>query len=1047
MKHRNFFVERPIFSGVIAILITLAGLAASQVLGVSQYPDVAPPTVTITANYPGASAETLARTVAAPIEEQLSGIENLIFFNSSSAANGALTITCTFEVGTNVDLATINVSNRVKIAEPRLPDDVRRTGVLVQKRNADILMVVGIRSTDPRYDTLYLSNYTTLNILDSLKRVPGVADAFIFGARDYSMRIWLRPDVMARLGVTTSDVANALRAQNAQFAAGKIGQEPTPADQAFTYTVTTRGRLVEPEEFGNIVLRASGPNGALRLKDVARVELGALGYDAFTRVDGKPTIGVPVFLQSGANALAVDAAVRAKMEELQKSFPEGVEQIVSFDTTRVVKASIREVVDTLLEAALLVILVVFVFLQSWRATLIPMIAVPVSLIGAFAGLYLFGFTINTMTMFAVVLATGIVVDDAIVVLENVERLMAEKKMTPFEAAIESMREVTGAIIAIELVLCSVFIPVAFLGGIAGRLYQQFAVTVVTAVLISGLCALTLTPALCSLLLKRQHAESRFFRPFNRGFAWLSEKYNHGVGRVLHHRLPSLGAFAALVALMVLGFRVIPSSFVPIEDQGFLYGSIILPDGATLTRTGEVAAKVQRLLADHPAVERVFTVTGFDLIGGGNKTNAGTLFITLRPWHERHVTANEVARFVAQKAAGIREGVAVAFNPPPIRGIGQAGGLEFYLENRADGDPKRLGREMAAFAEQLRRRPELAGITTLFRPTVPQVAIDVDNEKALSLGVPIQDVFDALQSTMGALYVNDFNKFGRTYRVQVQAESAYRASIEGLGNVYVRSATTQEMIPLKALVKARNVVGADQIDRFNGFVAAKMLGSGVAGVSSGQAIRIVEEEAAKLPPGFVVEWAGQAFQEKRTGSQSVIAFSLALVLVFLILAANYERWSLPVAVLLSVPFAVLGALALVLARGLTNDIYFQIGLVTLIGLATKNAILIVEFTNQEMIDNGLAPMDAAIKAARMRFRPIVMTSLAFCLGVLPLVLASGAGAAARRSMGTGVLGGMLVATFVATLFIPLFFVLLAGKRRAKKAKEELALPEDPAGEHA
>ena len=1045
MKHRNFFVERPIFSGVIAIVITLAGLAASQVLGVAQYPEIAPPTVTITANYPGASAETLARTVAAPIEEQLSGIENLIYFNSSSASNGTLTISCTFEVGTNVDLATINVSNRVKIAEPRLPDDVRRTGVLVQKRSTDILMVVGIRSTDPRYDTLYLSNYTTLNVLDNLKRVPGVADAFIFGARDYSMRVWLRPDVMARLGITTSDVANALRAQNAQFAAGKIGQEPTPEDQAFTYTVTTRGRLVEPEEFGNIVLRASGPNGALHLKDVARLELGAQSYDAITRVDGKPTVGVPVFLQSGANALAVNDAVRAKMDELSKTFPEGVEYIVPFDTTRVVKASIHEVVMTLIEAAILVILVVYVFLQSWRATLIPMIAVPVSLIGAFAGLYLFGFTINTMTMFAIVLATGIVVDDAIVVLENVERLMAEKKMTPFEASIESMREVTGAIIAIELVLCSVFIPVAFLGGIAGRLYQQFAVTVVTAVLLSGLTALTLTPAMCAILLRRTHEENRLFRPFNRGFAWLSEKYNHGIGRVLHHRAAGLGTFAALVVILVLLFRLLPSSFVPIEDQGFLYGSIILPDGATLTRTGKVAAETQKLLAENPAVDRVFTVTGFDLIGGGNKTNAGTLFITLKPWEDRDVTADQLTKYVAQKSASIRDGIAIAFNPPPIRGLGQAGGLEFYLQNRADGDPKHLGRVMNDFATALRQRKELTGINALFRPTVPQVTVDVDNEKAMSLGVPIQDVFDALQSTMGALYVNDFNKFGRTYRVQLQAEAPYRATVEGMGNVYVRSATSGEMIPLKALVRTRGVVGADQVDRFNGFVAAKMLGNGVPGVSSGQAIAVVEEEAAKLPEGFSIEWAGQAFQEKRTGKQSVIAFAMALVLVFLILAANYERWSLPAAVLLSVPFAVLGAVVMVLMRGFSNDIYFQIGLVTLIGLAAKNAILIVEFANQEML-GGLPPMEAAIKAARMRFRPIVMTSLAFCLGVVPLVLASGAGAAARRSMGTGVLGGMLVATFVATLFIPLFFVLLAARR--KKAAAAPALPEaEGTGEHA
>ncbi|MGZ5082932.1 MAG: efflux RND transporter permease subunit [Usitatibacter sp.] len=1043
MKHRNFFVERPIFSGVIAILITLAGLAASQILGVAQYPEIAPPTVTITANYPGASAETLARTVAAPIEEQLSGIENLIYFTSSSASNGTLTITCTFEVGTNIDLATINVSNREKIAEPRLPDDVRRTGVLVQKRSADILMVVGLRSADPRYDTLYLSNYTTLNILDPLKRVPGVADAFIFGARDYSMRVWLKPDVMARLAVTTSDVANALRAQNAQFAAGKIGQEPTPADQQFTYTVTTRGRLVDPEEFGNIVLRANGPNGALRLKDVARLELGAGSYDAFTRVDGKPTIGIPVFLQSGANALAVNAAVRAKMDELAKTFPEGVEYIVNFDTTRVVKASIHEVVMTLLEAAILVILVVYVFLQSWRATLIPMIAVPVSLIGAFAGLYLFGFTINTMTMFAIVLATGIVVDDAIVVLENVERLMAEKKMTPFDASIESMREVTGAIIAIELVLCSVFIPVAFLGGIAGRLYQQFAVTVVTAVLISGLTALTLTPAMCAILLRRTHEENRLFRPFNRGFAWLSEKYNHGIGRVLHHRGVGLAAFAALLLLVGVFFKILPSSFVPIEDQGFLYGSIILPDGATLTRTGDVAAKVQKLLAAHPAVERVFTVTGFDLIGGGNKTNAGTLFITLKPWEDRDVTADQLTKYIAQKAGEIREGIVISFNPPPIRGLGQAGGLELYLENRADGDARHLAKVMNDFAAALRKRSELTGINALFRPTVPQLNVDVDNEKAMSLGVPIGDVYDALQSTMGALYVNDFNKFGHTYRVQVQAEAAYRATVESLGNIYVRT-SAGDMIPLKALVRTRNIVGPDQVDRFNGFVSAKMLGNGVPGVSSGQAIAVVEEEAAKLPDGFVVEWAGQAYQEKRTGKQSIIAFGMALVMVFLILAANYERWSLPVAVLLAVPFAMLGALALVLLRGFSNDIYFQIGLVTLIGLAAKNAILIVEFANQEM-QAGLSPYDAAVKAARMRFRPIVMTSLAFCLGVLPLVLAAGAGAAARRSMGTGVLGGMLVATFVATLFIPLFFVLLA--RIRTKRSEAPEVREESAGEHA
>jgi HAE1 family hydrophobic/amphiphilic exporter-1/multidrug efflux pump len=548
--------------------------------------------------------------------------------------------------------------------------------------------------------------------------------------------------------------------------------------------------------------------------------------------------------------------------------------------------------------------------------------------------------------------------------------------------------------------------------------------------------------MCAILLRRTHEEHRLFRGFNSGFKWLSEKYLHGIGRVLHHRAAGVGVFAVLVAAAVLLMRLLPSSFVPIEDQGFLYGSIILPDGATLTRTGRVAAEAQKMLAEHPAVERVFTVTGFDLIGGGNKTNAGTLFVTLKPWEDRDITADALSKYVAGKSIQIRDGAAMTFNPPPIRGLGQAGGLEFYLQNRADGDPKHLAQVMGDFAVALGKRAELTGINTFFRPTVPQVSVDVDNEKALSLGVPVGDVFDALQSTMGALYVNDFNKFGRTYRVQVQAEAPYRASLEGLGNIYVRSATTREMIPLKALVRSRSVVGPDQVDRFNGFVAAKMLGSGVPGVSSGQAIAVVEEEAAKLPAGFAIEWAGQAYQEKRTGKQSTIAFAMALVMVFLILAANYERWSLPVAVLLAVPFAVLGAVAMAWMRGLSNDIYFQIGLVTLIGLAAKNAILIVEFAAQEM-RAGLTPYDAALKAARQRFRPIVMTSLAFCLGVLPLVLASGAGAAARRSMGTGVLGGMLVATFVATLFIPLFFVMLA-RGKAKASPATPAVP--PAGEH-
>src|SRR5712692_6509095 len=1031
----RFFINRPIFSAVIAIIFTLAGLVASQALPVAQYPEISPPTVTITANYPGASAETLGKTVAAPIEEQLNGVENLIYFTSTAASNGTLTITATFEVGTDINNATIQVNNRVQIALPRLPDEVRRTGVVVQKRSTDILLVVAISSSDPRYDTLYLSNYALVNVVDDLKRVPGVADATIFGARDYSMRIWLRPDRMAQLGITTTDIAQAISAQNAQYAAGKIGQEPVPDTQSMVYTVTARGRLVEPEEFGNIVLRSSGPGGVLRLKDVARIELGAASYDAFTTVDGTPTIGIAVFLQSGANALAVADSVRAKTNELSQRFPQGVSHLIPFDTTRFVQASIHEVIITLLIAATLVLLVVFIFLQSWRATLIPFIAVPVSLIGAFAGLYAFGFSINTLTLFANVLATGIVVDDAIVVLENVERLMAEKGLSPKEAAIESMREVTGAIIAIELVLCSVFVPVAFLGGLAGRLYQQFAVTVTTAVVISGVVALTLTPALCALLLKPSHGESRIFRPFNQGFAWLVSAYTDGVRWVAHHAVLAFAGFALVITCTAALLKFVPGSLVPPEDQGYLFRAVVLPDGATLSRTGKVGAAMQKVLTEHPAVEHVFMINGFDLIGGGNKTSSATLFITLKPWDERKASAEDIVKFVGAKGAAVSEGLVFAFNPVPIRGLGTAGGMEMFLQSRANADAKKLAVVVQQFIGELKKRPDLTATNSFFRASVTQLFVEVDREKALSLGVPISDIFDALQSTMGALYVNDFNKFGRTYRVQMQAEPQFRVRPEDLGNVYVRSGTTGEMLPLKSLLQIRPIVGPDQIDRFNGFVAAKVLAATIPGVSSGQGIAAVEQVAREaLPDGYFMEWVGQAFQEKRAGKAAIIAFCFALIMVFLILSANYERWSLPVAVLLSVPFAILGALLAVLFRGMSNDIYFQIGLVTLIGLAAKNAILIVEFAAQNAAQ-GMSAFDAAVAAARQRFRPIVMTSLAFVLGVLPLAIATGAGAAARRSMGTGVEGGMLAATFIATLFVPLFFILLTGRksRQAKAAR--------------
>ncbi len=1040
----RFFIERPIFASVIAIIITLAGVIASQVLPVAQYPEIAPPTVTITASYPGASAETLAKTVAAPIEEQLSGVEKMVYFGSSAAADGTVTITATFEVGTNVDTAVFQLNNRVQVAFPRLPEEVRRNGVIVQKRSTDILLVVGLYSPTGTQSTVSMADYATVNLIDELKRTPGVGDVLLFGS-GYAMRIWLQPDKMARLGVTPTDVANAIRVQNQQYAAGRIGAEPAPAGQALTYTVNARGRLVTPEQFGSIVVRAGGPNGVLRVSDVARVELGAQSYDISTTVDGKPAVGMAVFLQTGANALDVSAAVKARMQELKAAFPQGTDYLIPFDTTQVVQASIREVVITLAEAAVLVLLVVFVFLQHWRATLIPMIAVPVSLIGTFGGLYALGFSINTLTLFAMVLAVGIVVDDAIVVLENAERLMREQKMTAKQAAIESMYEVSGAVLAIVLVLGAVFIPVAFLGGIAGQLYRQFAVTLTIAVLLSGTVALTLTPALCALLLRAGEHESRLFHPFNIGFAKLTAGLLRMINFALKRRLLSALAFLGVVALAALLFMRVPGSFVPPEDQGYLISTIILPDGATLQRTGRTGAQLQQRLAKEPAIAHAFVAPGRDFIGGGNKPNAGTSFILLKPWDEREKKAQALAGEITRMGMAFPDGIVVAFNPPAIRGLGTTGGFEVYVQARADSDTQRLAQAVQAFTAALSRHPQLEGINTFYRPTAPQLFVEVNLEQAMALGVPVSEVFDALQSTMGTLYVNDFNMSGRTYRVQVQADAPYRAQPEDVGTIYVRSNTTGEMIPLKALIRSTSVVGPEQVERYNGFLAAKVIGGGKPGVSSGQAIAAVEQVAGEvLPPGYSVAWTGQAFQEKRTGTASLFAFGFAIVMVYLLLAALYERWRLPAAVVLAVPFAVAGALLFVWLRGMENDIYFQIGLVVLIGLAAKNAILIVEFAQQGLLA-GMPPAEAAVQAARLRFRPIVMTSIAFVFGVLPLMVASGAGAAARRSMGTGVVGGMLLSTFVATIFVPLFFTLFA--RRQKMGEAAVAdgkpdLPQEP-----
>lgn len=1038
----EFFIRRPIFGTVLSLVVVMAGLMAFRLLPVSQYPQIAPPTATIAISYPGASAETLMRTVAAPIEDEINGTDNLLYFSSTSSSNGLLTITVTFEPGTDPDLAVINLTNRVKIAEPRLPEEARRLGVVVKKRTNDILMSISIISKDGSRDSVFLSNYASVNLVEEIKRVPGVSDAGIFGARDYSMRVWLRPDKMAQLGVTPSDVARAIRVANNQYAAGRLGQEPSIAGQAIVLPIITASRLATPEQFGNILLRASGPAGVLRLRDIATVELGAQSYEQQATLDNQTAVGTRIFLAPGANALDVAAAVKARVAELSKRFPAGIDYEIPFDTTLFVAASIKEVEHTLLEAGLLVILVVFLFLGSWRATLIPIIAVPVSLIGTFAGLWVFGFGINTLTLFAMVIAIGIVVDDAIVVLENVERLMEEKGLSPFDAALASVHEVSGAIVAIVLVLVSVFLPVAFLGGIAGTLYRQFAVTVAISVTISGFVALTLTPALCAMILRPRvaAASTGVLGWFERRFQALAAWHGRSVRWLLQHPVSAGLMFLGILAANAFLLWERPRGFLPSEDQGYVLAMVSLPDGASVTRTREYMRKIVPPLlnvpAEKPAVFHAFAISGFDLIGGGEKTNAGTIFLPLKDWSKRDLGAEPLTYALMGSTAHVPEGSCFVVNPPPIRGIGTAGGFEFYVQARDDDDPVRLGKVTDEFIAALSQekkdgKPLIVGLRSFLRTAVPQYVADVDEVRAMSLGVPLPEIYEALQSTIGAAYINDFNRSGRTYRVLMQAEATERMTPDDVGRVHVR-ASDGRMIPLSSLVKIKASSGPEQVDRYNGFVAARVLGSAGPSVSSSEALRIVEDLAERtLPDGYQLDWTAQALQEKRSATSALPAFLMALTMVFLILAALYEKWSLPIGVILTVPFALLGALVAIWVRGAPNDLYFQIGLVTLIGLAAKNAILIVEFAVKAR-DAGKSAAEAAVEAARVRFRPLVMTSMAFVLGVVPLVLAAGAGAGARRSMGTGVFGGMLFDTFIATLFIPLFFKLLTGDRKEPRA---------------
>jgi multidrug efflux pump len=1043
----KFFIDRPVFATVLSVVIVLAGLVAMRALPIAQYPEIVPPEVVVSAAYPGANAQTIAETVAAPLEQQINGVEDMIYMRSTSTGSGTLSISISFQIGTDPDQATINVNNRVQRATALLPEEVRRQGVTVAKRSSSILQVLSMYAPEGRYDTIFISNYALINVIDELRRTPGVGDASLFGASDYSMRIWLSPDKVAQYRLTPSDIAAAIREQNAQFAAGRFGEEPMAGSQAFTYSVTTPGRLADPREFENIILR-SDPNGAaLRLKDVARVELGSQNYSTVATLNGSPAVPIGVYLQPGANALEVAENVQATMERLSQRFPDGLRYAIPFNTTRFIEVSVEEVVRTFVEAIVLVILVVFLFLQNVRATIIPVLAVPVSIIGTFAGMYLLGFSINLFTLFGLILAIGIVVDDAIVVLENVERIMASEGKSPREAAIQAMQEVSGPVVAIVLVLCAVFVPVSFLGGLAGELYRQFAVTIAVSVVISGIVALTLTPALCSLLLKQGHREPRLpFRLFNRAFEGITNRFTAGVRFFLRHAVVAFAVIAVMLGVTWWLYERVPGGLVPQEDQGYIFAVTQLPPAAALDRTLAITERVTQGISANPAVENVVTLAGFDFLSGAQKTNSGVSFVSLKDWSERtdpRQDARALAPALAALNANFRDGVVIGFNPPPIQGISTTGGFEFFLQDRSGGSLEDLSAAAQRVLQAANQRPELRGVSTTFSTGVPQYRIDVDREKAKSLGVPIATIFDTMQSTFGSLYVNDFTLFGRTYRVSLSSEGEFRQSPEDLRHVFVRS-SNDTMVPLNVLVTVARIVGPDVVDRFNVFPAARIQGNPAPGFSSGQAIAAMRDVVAStLSSDYTVGWTGSAYQEIATAGSGSQGFLFGVVIVFLILAAQYERWSLPLAVITAVPFAVFGAILAIYLRGIENDVYFQVGLVTLIGLSAKNAILIVEFAAERQ-RGGVPAFNAALEAARLRFRPIVMTSLAFILGVVPLAISTGAGAASRHSVGTGVIGGMLAATFLATFFVPLFFRLLsrdrAGTVPGDAAREAPAGPE-------
>jgi len=1028
MNISKFFINRPRFAMVISILITLCGLIAIYSLPISLYPEITPPQVLISASYPGASAEVVRKTVIQPIEEQVNGVKNMLYMASSATNDGTASINITFDIGTDNSMNVVNVKNRVSLAEPSLPDVVRQMGLSVKERSSNILCMIALYSPHQTHDSNFLRNYAMIHLNDRIARIPGVGDVMTFGD-PYAMRVWLNPDRLTSLKMTPAEVIAAIEEQNIQVAAGDIGGAPIRNNQQFQFTLQTKGRLSDVSEFENIIIRSK--NGAVvRIKDVARVEMGSRSYSAFSKFNESECAGIAVFQLPGANALSTVTAVRSALQQLSKQFPADVTYNMGYDTTKFINASIHELVETLLIAILLVIMVVFVFLQDWRATMIPAIAVPVSLIGTFAAMKAIGFSINITTLFGLILAIGIVVDDAIIVVENVYRLMHDENLQPKEAAIKTMDQVSGPIVSTTMVLLSVFVPVSFLPGISGELYRQFALTIAISVAISAFNAMTLSPALCAVFLPKSEKQHHgLFGAFNHGFTWLTGHYSGVAGFFVKRILLTLITVVVLVGITWLIYKHLPTGFLPTEDQGFIITDVQLPDNASLPRTAAVTDEIYKFVKATPGVADVLTVNGFSMLNSASSPNSALVVAILDTWDKRKTPATSQDGILMQfyrRMLPMPAAQVIPFVLPAIPGLGSAGGFEFVVQSTNSDDPKKLASVVSALVAKANQEPEMARVFTTYRANVPQIYLDLDREKAKLLGVTLTDIFTTLQSTMGSYYVNDFNKFGRVYQVRLQSDSDYRQYLQNINEIHVVNSLSKA-VPLSTLLTTKVIFGPQIINNYNMFTSATINGSVKPGYSSGDGMKVMEKLAeTMLPEGMTYEWTGMSYQEQIAGSKTAMIFTLCIVFAFLFLVALYESWMLPFAVVLSVPMAFLGALSGLWIAGLDNNIYTQIGFVLLIGLAAKTAILIVEFAMMEH-DEGKSIAEAAIHASRLRFRAICMTSLAFILGVLPLVIATGAGAASRRALGTTVFSGMIAAGLLATVIIPTFYVIIQHMR--------------------